>query len=154
MLDYISLGAAGFLFVVVIILIFRLIALEKRLKSLTQGKGASSLEEIIRDNVQMVEDIIREQERALKHRAYLERKIQKCVRKPETVRFNPFHDAGSNQSFAVALVNEEGDGLVMSSLYAQGKTSIFAKPVREFSSEHELTEEELHVLSSSKPTAK
>jgi hypothetical protein len=62
------------------------------------------------------------------------------------MRFNPFIDAGSNQSFAIALINDEGNGIVMSSLYARDRMSIFAKPIVNGKSEFELSSEEKDVL--------
>jgi hypothetical protein len=46
------------------------------------------------------------------------------------VRFNPFEDTGGNQSFAIALLDAHGDGVVISSLHARGSTRIYAKAVR------------------------
>jgi hypothetical protein len=46
------------------------------------------------------------------------------------VRFNPFEDTGGNQSFAIALLDALGDGVVISSLHARGSTRIYAKSVR------------------------
>jgi hypothetical protein len=76
--------------------------------------------------------------------------MKKTIRKVETVRFNPFEDHGSNQSFAIAFVNDEGDGVVMSSLYARDRMSIFAKPVKNNKSEFDLSAEEKEVLAKAK----
>ena len=46
------------------------------------------------------------------------------------VRFNPFEDTGGNQSFAIALLDAHGDGVVISSLHARGSTRLYAKAVR------------------------
>ena len=46
-------------------------------------------------------------------------KLKKAIRGVETVRFNPFPDQGSNQSFAIGMLSEEGNGVVMSSLYSR-----------------------------------
>ncbi len=64
----------------------------------------------------------------------------------ETIRFNPFPDQGSNQSFAVGMLDEDGDGVVFSSLYSRERMSIFAKPIKNGKSEYELTAEEKNVL--------
>ena len=56
--------------------------------------------------------------------------MKKASRGFETIRFNPFPDQGSNQSFAVGMVNEDGDGVVFSSLYSRERMSIFAKPIK------------------------
>ena len=69
-----------------------------------------------------------------------------------TVRFNPFKGtgAGGNQSFATALLNENGDGVVLSSLYSRERVSVYAKPVQKFSSEYELSGEEKQAIKSAK----
>ncbi len=76
----------------------------------------------------------------------LEQKIRKSIRGVETVRFNPFADSGSNQSFAVVILNEDGEGVVLSSLYSRERVSIFAKPIIKHGSEYDLTDEEKEAL--------
>jgi hypothetical protein len=58
------------------------------------------------------------------------------------VRFNPFEDTGSDQSFAIALLDGERDGIVISSLHGRANTRVFAKPVQGGSSPHALSAEE------------
>jgi len=48
------------------------------------------------------------------------------------------------------MVNENGDGVVLSSLYSRERMSIFAKPVKNGKSEYELTTEEKEVLEKAK----
>jgi hypothetical protein len=74
------------------------------------------------------------------------------VQSVETLRFNAFRGSGSggNQSFASAFLNENGDGLVISTLYSSDRMSIFAKPVTKFTPAFELTEEEKDVLDGAK----
>ena len=80
------------------------------------------------------------------HLKLIDQKLGKTVRKVETIRFNPFEDHGSNQSFAIAFMNDENDGVIMSSLYARDRMSIFAKPIKNGKSEFELSAEEKEVL--------
>ena len=71
------------------------------------------------------------------------------------MRFNPFKDVGGNQSFAIAIVNEDGDGIVLSSLYSRERMSVFAKQIKKGISEVELTEEEkIIVVEAQKQTEK
>ena len=58
------------------------------------------------------------------------------------VRFNPFADTGGDQSFAIALLDAEGNGLVLSSLHSRADTRIFAKQVQAGRSRHQLSDEE------------
>jgi hypothetical protein len=71
-----------------------------------------------------------------------------------TVRFKAFEQNSSNQSFAIALVNELGNGVILSSLHHRDHVSVFAKPVAEYASTHDLTEEEKSVLTEAKKAHK
>jgi hypothetical protein len=62
------------------------------------------------------------------------------------VRFNPFEDTGSDQSFAIALLDDRRDGVVISSLHGRSNTRVFAKPVEDGSSRHTLSEEEAQAI--------
>jgi hypothetical protein len=122
--------------------------LERRMKRLLAGKDAKSLEDTI---VSLTSDI-----RALEKfqgdtTTYLkdaEKRIKRSIQGVETIRFNAFKGTGEggNQSFAIALLSEEGDGTVVSSLYARDRMSVFAKPIKNFKSEFEMTEEEKDVV--------
>src|SRR3990167_8570023 len=46
------------------------------------------------------------------------------------VRFNPFEDAGGDQSFAVAILDGENNGIVISSLHSRNSTRVYAKEVK------------------------
>ncbi len=58
------------------------------------------------------------------------------------VRFNPFDDTGSDQSFAIALLDDDRNGIVLSALHGRAGTRIFAKPLQEGTSTHVLSDEE------------
>lgn len=58
------------------------------------------------------------------------------------VRFNPFSDTGGDQSFCLALLDTHGGGWVLSSIHARTGTRVYAKPVVDGRSSHNLSEEE------------
>jgi hypothetical protein len=62
------------------------------------------------------------------------------------VRFRAFQDTGGDQSFALALADGEGNGVVISALYGRGKTRVYAKPVQGWLSPRQLGEEEEQAL--------
>jgi hypothetical protein len=62
------------------------------------------------------------------------------------VRFNPFEDTGSDQSFAIALLDDARDGIVISSLHGRANTRVFAKPVANGASSHHLSDEESQAI--------
>jgi len=79
-----------------------------------------------------------------KYLATVEKRLKKSVQSVHTVRFNPWSGTGEGgaQSFATAFLNEDGDGVVISSLYARDHVSIFGKSLKKGASEHELSAEE------------
>lgn len=62
------------------------------------------------------------------------------------VRFNPFSDTGGDQSFSVALVDGEGNGVVITSLHGRRETRVYAKPLEGWGSTYSLTEEEQEAI--------
>jgi hypothetical protein len=82
----------------------------------------------------------------------VERRLRKSIQSVHTIRFNPFKGTGggSNQSFATTLITEEGDGVILSSLYSRDHVSIFAKPLKKHATEHELSDEEVESLENAK----
>ena len=115
-----------------------------------KGKKAVDLEGHINDLTNQVKKIEAEKEKLNQEVAILEEKAKQCLRGIATIRFNPFADGGSNQSFAVALLNENGDGVVLSSLYAREKTAVYAKPILKLGSEYELSTEEKQAIKKAK----
>src|SRR3989344_1098749 len=115
-LIYILLGAVA-------ILIAHAVWAELRLRRLFAGSGASDLENVITSLVRDLKNLEKLQIGTQKDIADIEARLKTSLRGFQTVRFNPFRDSGGNQSFAVALLNENGDGLILSSLYARERVS-------------------------------
>jgi len=46
------------------------------------------------------------------------------------VRFNPFDDIGGDQSFVLTLLNQDNDGVVITSLHNRDITRIYGKPIK------------------------
>lgn len=137
--------------VLLVINIIWLVRMEMRLKKVFRGKRAQDLEEIMAGLRKDI-DTLHELERDLDARAKnMDARIRTSLRGIDTIRFNPFKDQGSNQSFAIGLLNEEGTGVVISSLYSRDRVSVFAKPIKKGQSEYELTEEEATVFKNALP---
>jgi hypothetical protein len=65
-----------------------------------------------------------------------------ALQKFHLVRYDAFEDMGGRLSFSAALLDDHGDGLVITSINGRTETRTYAKPVRNLSSEHNLSEEE------------
>lgn len=58
------------------------------------------------------------------------------------IRFNAFSNTGSDLSFAIALLDDNYNGFVMSSIYGREESRIYAKPLEHGKSTYQLTKEE------------
>jgi len=72
------------------------------------------------------------------------------VQKIGIIRFNPFENVGSDQSFSVALLNGENNGIVITSLYNRDGNRIYGKPIKNGGSSYPLSREELTAIEKSK----
>ena len=71
------------------------------------------------------------------------------IQKAGLLRYNPFSNVGGNQSFSIALLDNNNDGFVITSLYAQDGNRVYAKPVKNGKSEYVLSEEEKETINKS-----
>ncbi len=110
------------------------------------GKDGKSLEGAITSLVEAVQNIEKREDDIVAMLSHVDERVKGSIRGVELIRFNPFEDSGSNQSFAIALLSENGDGIVLSSLYSRERMSVFAKPIKSHKSSFELTTEEKEVL--------
>jgi len=72
----------------------------------------------------------------------LERTIARDVHRVGFVRYNAFDDVGSDQSFTLALLNSEGDGVVITSIFSRTETRTFGKAVRRYVPQQGASKEE------------
>lgn len=135
---------------IILILLAWIAFTEYRFKRFFAGTKAKNLEEVMVTIGKQMSDLKETQIEINKHLVIVDEKLSKSIRKVETIRFNPFLDAGGNQSFAISFVNNEGNGVIISSLYARDRMSIFAKPIDSWTSKFELSAEEKEVLEKSK----
>lgn len=124
--------------------------MEWRLKKFFRGKKAKDLEEILISLGNDLKKLNASKEEIEKHLEAVERRLRKSVQNINTIRFNPFEDAGSNQSFAIAFLNEYGDGVVISSLYSREGVRVYAKPIKNYQSEYTLSNEEKEAIRTAK----
>ena len=134
------------LLVLVMVLLRRTSAFERRFASLTRGEAGKNLEEILDAHLDKVYAVARETDELAVRTAVLEAAQRRSFQRIGLVRFNPFEDTGGNQSFALALLDQAGDGFVVSSLHARAGTRVYSKAVAKGSSESNLSAEESEAL--------
>ena len=140
--------AVGLVLVIAVVVLARgLRRLGRRLDGITRGDDGRSLEAILTAHLERVHTLGRDVERLGGRSAVQERELRHAFQRIAVVRFNPFEDTGGNQSFAIALLDAHGDGVVISSLHARGSTRIYAKAVRAGRPDGAASAEEAQALS-------
>lgn len=76
----------------------------------------------------------------------VERAMPQAIRRTGLVRFNPFSDAGGDQSFSLALLDDQKNGVVISSLYGREINRVYAKPIENGASTYQLSAEEKEAI--------
>lgn len=71
---------------------------------------------------------------------------KKNLQKIGIIRFNPFREAGGDQSFSIALLDEVNSGFVITSLYGHNMNRVYAKPIEKGASKYQLSKEELAAI--------
>jgi hypothetical protein len=142
---YILLGCIAMLTIWIIIL-------NSRLKKFLHGVGAQNMGDSLvffKKELNAHNQFIDTTNARLKD---IDTRLARSIQSVETVRFNPFKGTGLGgaQSFATVFLNENGDGLVLSSLSARDRLSVFSKPIASFKPQFELSEEESQILSVSR----
>jgi hypothetical protein len=72
----------------------------------------------------------------------LDGRLAYSVQRVGMVRFDAFVDVGGEQSFALALLDREMNGVVFSSIYSRSESRVYAKVVTDGRSQHALSDEE------------
>lgn len=121
--------------------------LEFRLHRFMRGSTAGNLEGAI-TTMASEHSRLAEAHKALERSSQELRKLLgDAIRGVSVVRFNALAgDTSGKQSFAAAILSERGDGVVLSSMHARENARVYAKPIRHFASEHELTNEEKQAI--------
>jgi hypothetical protein len=143
-------GAIGALLCVVLILLvvqsFRLSRAARRYRRLVGDGSGGTLANVLEEHVGRVNAVGDQLDHLRTLQDLLERRSRGSIQHVGLVRFNPFEDTGSDQSFALALLDERRDGVVISSLHGRSNTRLFAKPVSGGESAHTLSDEERQAI--------
>jgi len=116
--------------------------LRRRLRRVLPEGESGGIDEILDRQLKSVESLSERVDALNKLHHELEHLSQRTIQKVAVIRYNPFSDTGGDQSFAIALLDSLGNGVVVSSLHSRTDTRVFAKPVQSGRSKFQLSDEE------------
>lgn len=111
-------------------------------RAVLTGTQGADLEAVLRDYAAQVQRTAAQVDELGQQAQQLEETLRQSLQQVGVVRFNPFSDTGGDQSFAIALLDAQGDGVVLSGLYSRAGVRVYAKPVEGGTSTYHLSAEE------------
>ena len=138
----IALGVFTLVLLMLIIIIYRLNKVTKRYNTLVKGVEGKNMEELIIEEGKILENILLKMEFFGSRLKLVEEISKNSIQKVGLVRFNAFDDAGGNLSYALALLNEEEDGVILTSLLSRNDARTYCKPLIKGNSDFSLSDEE------------
>lgn len=118
----------------------------RRWRQLLQDPSGGSLEEVLETHLRE-RQLLQSQLRTLDSRVQeLEAKMRVDKRHLGIVRYDAFEDVGGEQSFALALYDDEGDGVVVTSLVGRTDCRVYAKALKRGRSDRTLSQEEQRAI--------
>jgi hypothetical protein len=141
-LAVIALGVALTALIGTVLLLLRQQQIIRQYRHWMTGTSGGSLEAILTDHVSRVRETAARADALAQQVGQLVRAGRLSLQHAAIVRFNPFHDTGSDQSFAIALADAYGNGVVLSSLHARDATRVYGKPLVAWESAYALADEE------------
>ena len=146
---WIALGAACVACVALLFAFLNLARLRRmrRHYELLQGvDGSESFITAVGRKVDEVEQLRGDVERIQTSVESLRLDVADAIRHVAVVRYDAFNDMGGRMSFSAAMLDDAGDGLVISSINARTETRTYAKGVKDGASDAVLSPEEEQVI--------
>jgi len=139
-------GTAALSLLVTLALMVRLRKMRRAYTVLQGGRRGEDFVTLVGRQGTSVDELRAEVERLRERVKAMNREIADSLRHVAVVRYDAFPDMGGRLSFSAALLDDDGDGLVLSSINGRSETRTYAKGVKSWRSEHQLSPEETQAI--------
>ncbi len=144
--EYFIYGIIIFNFILLILLIYNIIKTNKIGKKYKEfmrkiGNG-KDLEEDLENYIHRVERVEKQNGEIVQTCNEMSKSLEKCIQKVGVVRYNAFENTGSDLSFALALLDNKDNGIVLNGIFSRDSSNLYAKPVISGKSSYSISEEE------------
>ena len=120
--------------------------MKKRYKKMMTGVDGANLERLIIGCVDDAKEVSDENKKLREDLDSARALLQQAITKVAVVRFRAFEDMGSDLSYAVAMLDSDNNGVVMSSIFGREDSRSYVKPITSGTSTYAMTEEEEEAL--------
>lgn len=139
---------AGIFFLWLIFLSWRQNKMYKRVGEVFDTSKQGDIYQIMKKYLEETKEVERYAKKVETEMVRISRKMENSIQKVGFIRYNPFgkDDTGGNQSFSVALLDKNNNGVVVSSMHAREGTRVYAKNIVKGKSIHSLSDEEKEAI--------
>ena len=142
----VALGLAAFALVVMVVLAFQVGRLRRGYDALVGGSDGAGFADAFAAHA-AERDAVRAELAAVRTGlAGARSDLTSALRHVAVVRFDAFNDMGGRLSFSAALLDDAGDGVVLTSINGRSETRTYAKSVVGGGSDHALSPEEQEAI--------
>ena len=143
--DYVIVGLAALvliLFIVTIVNIVQMSKLKKKYKKFMSGKDARTLEDVLKERLDEIDDLVANKKNIEDIFATLRFTFQKLG----LVKYDAFNEMGGKLSFSLAMLNERNDGYIINAMHSREGCYTYIKEIIDGNSIIALSEEEKEAL--------
>lgn len=135
------------LIIAFIVLLVKLFSINKKYKTFINKLGnGNNIEEDLENYMYRVERVEKQHAEIRGLINTIDTNMTNCIQKIGIVRYNAFKDTGSDLSFALAMLDEKNNGVVLNGIYSREMSNIYAKPVENGKSTYTISEEEQQAI--------
>lgn len=119
---------------------------QKAYVSLQTFISGTKLEDLLKANLKEVREVSQQVANHSSRLEQAENKLRSGVDRAELIRFNSFDNMGAELSFALALLNQEGTGVVLTGIHSIEECRVYAKPIEKGQAVVKLAQEEKQAI--------
>ncbi|NLI92886.1 MAG: DUF4446 family protein [Peptococcaceae bacterium] len=129
-----------------IVLFSRMNKFKKAYITLQTFLSGTKLEDLLKANLKEVRELSQQVANHGSRINQAENKLRGGIDRAELIRFNSFDNMGAELSFALALLNQEGTGVVLTGIHSIEECRVYAKPVEKGQAMVKLNPEEKQAI--------
>lgn len=132
--------------ILIIVLFVRQNSLYHRYRSFMKGRGGKSIEELLKQRIDEIDNLKENDAFITKRLRTLEKNVNKSYQKCGVVKYDAYKEMGGKLSFAYAMLNNENSGYIINSIHSREGCYSYIKEIIKGESFIVLGEEETEAL--------
>ena len=138
------------MFVILLVMIHQMNVISRKYTAFMQGRDGEALEKMIHTRLKEIDQLKQVSRKLINEQRSMQTILSGCVSKYALVKYDAFEEMAGKLSYAVALLDNNGNGIVLNSIHSREGCFTYAKEIVRGESYIPLSEEEKQALSRAK----